>query len=290
MSRLCALFLLILLASTGCSSRLLPPPDHHPYNDERPIAKPRKRSPFLAVEIVDKTFSYQLKQALDLPRNARKLIGHPYQALNVDRFDQVPNSAWFSNRNGAAPMSLEAIRRGPNRSYGPDTTGAWTVVALKSVGVTPGMTIVDARGDRYIIKFDPPDFPELSSGTEAVAARLFYAAGYNVPENYIAHLDPSWLVPAAEAVMTVETDDRRDPISKRQMFQEDLEAILRQVNPAGRQRGSGCWPAVFSTAFPWAPGPIQGCGGTIPTTSTRTSTGGRYAASTSLPRGSTTPI
>ena len=233
MQSVCLLSLLLLL---GCSAPLLPP-TRLVHRDDRPIpAKPRGRHPSLANAIIDKTTAYQLKQVLDTPRLVRKLVGRPYEALNVDNFDQVPNSTWFVNRNGRRPLSLEEIRRGPNRSAGPDTTGKWRVVALKSAGVTPGMTIVDGRGTRYIIKFDPPDFAELPSGTEAVLSKLFYAVGYNVPENYIVHLDPNWLEPDPDAVMTVETNDKRKPISQRPLSATDLETVLAKANPQGAGR------------------------------------------------------
>jgi len=231
-----ALLLCSLSLLTACGSRLLSPPDRPFHPDDRPIEKPRSRDPRLVQEIIDKGMDYQLKQALDLPRTVRKLTGHPYQALDVDPFDEAPNSSWFTNRNGRRPLSLEEIHRGPNRETGPDTTGPWQVISLKSAGVTPGMTIVDPRGHRYILKFDPPDFPELASGAELVASRLFHAAGYNVPENYIAHLPPSRLTVAPEARIKIATLDKRQPLQERPMTREDLEQVLRRANPAGRER------------------------------------------------------
>ena len=230
-------FYVFLILLVGCSSgRHVLPSERHVYRDDRPITQPEARHVSLALEIIDKSFDYQLRQALDLPRIARIMTGHPYQALNVDPFDDVPNSTWFTNRNGTASMSLEDIRRGSSQMGGPDTTGTWTVVGLKSAGVTPGMTIVDARGDRYIIKFDPPDFAELPSATEAIGSRLFYAAGYNTPENDITYLNPKKLVPGSDAVVRVETNDKRAPVSKRPMVQADLDALLQNANPEGHPR------------------------------------------------------
>jgi hypothetical protein len=86
------------------------------YGDDKPFAAaPKSRSPLLANEILEMTFAHQLRQAFDPPRNVRKLIGKPYEALN---FDRVPNSSWFTNCNGSRPMTLEEIRRGSNRSAG----------------------------------------------------------------------------------------------------------------------------------------------------------------------------
>jgi hypothetical protein len=37
------------------------------------------------------------------------------------------------------------------------------------------------------MKFDPPDFPEMASGADVVSSKLFWAAGYNVPDNTVAY-------------------------------------------------------------------------------------------------------
>ncbi len=66
--------------------------------------------------------------------------------------------------------------RGPNDDTGP-AAGKLTV-NRKANGVSPGFTITDARNRRYFVKFDPPGFPELGTGAEAVVTRLFHALGY----------------------------------------------------------------------------------------------------------------
>ena len=229
--------LFTLLLFSGCAvAHHQPPPKRYVFTDATPVTQPRSRKPSLPQEIVDKTFALQLQQALDLPRVIRRIAGRPYEALNVDSFDEVPNSAWFTNRNATSAMSLKEIRRGPSTAGGPDTTSVWSVVGLKKQGVTPGMTIVDGHGDRYIIKFDPPGFAELPSGAEMVASRLFYAAGYSVPENYIVHLDPALLTLDEHAALSVVTDDSRSPLSERQSRRHDLDLILRQANPRGADR------------------------------------------------------
>lgn len=120
--------------------------------------------------------------------------GSPGPALNPDPMDEVVNSTWFTNRNAIAPLSPEEVRRGPQRSDGPDTSGPITVTSINEEGVTPKFNIEDARGDRYIVKFDPPEHLELASAAEVIATNLFWAAGYNTPENYVFHFDPSNLV------------------------------------------------------------------------------------------------
>ena len=87
-------------------------------------------------------------------------------------------------------MTIEELVRGPNTIDGPDLTTPWRVFRSKIGGLTPGVQIVDGRGDRYVIKFDPVGIPELSSAAEIIGTKIFYALGYHVPENYIVTVDP----------------------------------------------------------------------------------------------------
>ena len=119
------------------------------------------------------------------------------EAQNVNTLDEVPDSSWFRNRHGVRRMSRAELVRGPDTIEGPDTSAPWRVFRSKIGGLTPGFQIIDGRGDRYVIKFDPVGVPELSSAAEVIATKLFYAIGYSVPENYIVAIDP-------EAGLTIE--------------------------------------------------------------------------------------
>ena len=112
------------------------------------------------------------------------------EAQNVNTLDEVPDSSWFTNRHGVRRMSRDALVRGPDTIEGPDMSVPWRVFRSKIGGLTPGFQILDGRGDRYVIKFDPVRVPELSSAAEVIATKLFYAIGYNTPENYIVIIDP----------------------------------------------------------------------------------------------------
>ena len=110
------------------------------------------------------------------------------EAENVNTLDEVPDSSWFTNRHGKRRQSIEELVRGPNTVDGPPDRGVCS--EARSGGLTPGFQIIDGRGDRYVIKFDPVGIPELSSAAEIIGTKLFYAMGYNVPENYIVRVDP----------------------------------------------------------------------------------------------------
>lgn len=117
----------------------------------------------------------------------------PRPALDVNHFGEVLDSPWFENRLARRDMSPEEIARGPNRAEGP-ADGPLLVLGGKAEGATPGLMIEDTRGDRYLIKFDPPAFPELASGAELVATKVLHAAGYHVPENYVMRFELDRLV------------------------------------------------------------------------------------------------
>ena len=110
----------------------------------------------------------------------------------MNALDEVPDSSWYTNRHALRHMTLEQLVRGPNRGDPPDFSHA-TITKAKLEGVTPGLQLVDSKGTSYLIKFDNKDYPELQSGAEVISTKILYAAGYNVPENYIAYLDPDKL-------------------------------------------------------------------------------------------------
>lgn len=103
------LWIVAFLLGVSCAPNLVPP-SGRVQRDDRPLpVQPKVRDPSLANEILEMTFGYQMWQVFDTPRLARKLAGHPYQACNVDRFDEVPDNSWFTNRNGRRPLSLGEI-------------------------------------------------------------------------------------------------------------------------------------------------------------------------------------
>lgn len=121
-------------------------------------------------------------------------------AVNVNTVGDVPASSWFEERHYADRRSLDALREGPPGQSGPDTSSAWNVVQLERDGKSLGMQIVDGRGERYILKLDAPDFPEVSTGAEVVTSKFLHALGYWVPYNTIVHFELDDLQPGRENV------------------------------------------------------------------------------------------
>jgi hypothetical protein len=169
------------------------------------------------------------------------------RAMNVNTVDEVPDSSWFTNRVGARPLGIDEYERGPNVS-GPPAPGPWTVVSGKSDGITPGFTVRDTAGVIWFIKFDPPSNPEMATGAEMIATKLFWALGYNVPENYLAVLDPAALAVSPEATI-------RDSLGKKQpLTRATVDTLLAQ----GARRPDGRYRVIASRALPGRPvGPFK---------------------------------
>ena len=136
-----------LFSSCGYNRNLSPADPHWKDADDKNIEDPGGRSPSLIWETIDRTFFEQLEQGTDVQRSLRKVSGNPQQALNINSFDEVPNSSWFINRHPLFPMTSEELQHGVATTDGPDTSGVWIVFKPKVLGMTPGLWIKDQRGD-----------------------------------------------------------------------------------------------------------------------------------------------
>ncbi|NQU05845.1 MAG: hypothetical protein HQ568_07115 [Calditrichaeota bacterium] len=238
--------ILFLMFVVGCASRqsFVKP---HPLPDDREHTRcPEYRDTFNDfTDFFEQQFTLQADQFVDVSRVIRNISNNPKEAYNVDAFDEVANSSWFTNRNEIKRMSLEEITTGPNSGNYPDTKNTWTIIRAKMEGVTAGFTIVDARGDKYVIKFDPLGFGGLNSGSEVIGAKLFYAAGYFVPENYVCFFDPSILKLGDNVKL------KDDKGRKRLMTEDDLTQVLSelQYEPNG---------LIRATVSKYIPGRILG--------------------------------
>ncbi|HSE49024.1 MAG TPA: hypothetical protein VLA96_07450 [Terriglobales bacterium] len=209
--------------------------------DMEDIKEPKELKTLDVIEFLDGTLWEQIRQSFDFPRQYRYVTDQEKESYNVNSVDEVPDSSWFTNRNGRRAMSLDEIRRGPNRGTGP-APGKLLVTKGKAAGVGSGFWIKDERGDSYLLKFDPPDFPEVATAAEVISTKLFYAIGYNVPENYLFYFRPEQLQLAPDAKLTMRG-------KKRAFKQEDLDRILALLP----RRPDGAYRAVASKMLPGKP-------------------------------------
>jgi hypothetical protein len=113
-------------------------------------------------------------------------------ALDVNSLDEVPDSSFFENRIGR--VSAEEVAHG-GETGPPIDASRLVVIKAKPSGITPGIVVEDARGDRFLLKLDPLGRRGLISGAEAVATRLLWAAGYHVPDNRVVDVRLDAFVP-----------------------------------------------------------------------------------------------
>jgi hypothetical protein len=139
-------------------------------------------------------------------------------SLGVNTLGEVPDSSWFTNR---PPLTTEELRKGARAHGGPQPP--FTVDAVKTEGITLGFRIKDGRGFTYFIKVDPPTNPGMATSADVMGALFLYAAGYNVPENYIllAHREDFRL---SEKATITALSGKKHPMSRSQ-----LEKILDAV-------------------------------------------------------------
>ena len=96
---------LLQMNCAGTSRKLLLADKLTEFQDSKPIPEPKAEAPNQYYDILDKSIFKQIHAWFDVPRHIRTLFGVPKQAINVDAFDEVPNSSWFTNR--AYHLSLE---------------------------------------------------------------------------------------------------------------------------------------------------------------------------------------
>lgn len=193
---------------------------------------PQSRQPDASDDFLEHAVRRPLGHVLIPPRALRDWFGGDVEAYNPTAEDDVRESGWFTHRNGHDRMTPEEIAAGPGPHSGPDTQEPWTVIGAKLQGITPGFRIRDSSGVEYLIKFDPPRYPELMSAAEAISQRLLYAAGYNTPATYVTYFDPA-KVRAADS-LTFEDERGRHTRATDEDLREMLRAFPRQ--PDGRLR------------------------------------------------------
>lgn len=177
-----------------------------------------------------------MRHTLALPGEHQPQTGRKIPARAVNTLGEAMDGAWYQYRHWRRPMSIEEMVRGPGIGNPPDTSGPWSVIAGKNQGITPGFRIRDARGVRYVLKFDPVTNPEMATAADVVTSRFFHALGYHVPEYYLVSFRRDQLVIDPKAKIP----DQRG--QDRPMKSRDVDEILMKVP---RQQ-DGAYRAVAS--------------------------------------------
>lgn len=228
-----AAFVVIIARPEAAAQKFYPDDPRHAETDDQDASRVRRS---------------EITHALDLWQAIRGAGDRSSRlAMNVNSTGEVPDSSWFTNRITHRPLSVADIARGPDTLPAPPS-GPWTIVAGKTDGITPGLRMKDGAGRLFFVKFDPRTNPEMASGAEVIATKLLFAAGYRVPENYIATVGRDDFIIGAEATFT--GPDRK----KRAMTTADVDQVLRQA----ARNANGSYRVVASLSVEGRPvGPFQ---------------------------------
>lgn len=250
--RLVAVAALPLLLA-GCGGGLRRFPLREPMlrdADVAPVALPCRPDPKHPGRATCAPSSYESSFAWDAADNtvfrpiARALAADPGgEAVNVNSFDEVPDSSWFTNRIGANPLAAEQVARGfcEEGELDPEAPdGSWVIDQGKMNGANPGFRIKDPRGVRYMLKPDTREEPERATGATAVATRFYYAAGWWAPCDKVVYFRPSILKLSPGLSITDNTGHTK-PLD---------EAALRAMLKDASRRGD----RIRMVASRWLPG------------------------------------
>jgi hypothetical protein len=209
--------------------------------DDKDIPEPEERR---ASELFDMIRNMWLRH-IDLGYTARRMAHRP--ALNVNAWDEVPDSSWFTNRIGRRPVTVQELVKGPPGQA--PASGKWFIRTNLLIGYTPKIQISDRDGQRFMLKFDLPEGPERNSAADRIGSLIVYAAGYNAPHNTIVHF-------RTEDLVLNEESEFEDPLGrKRPMTQNDLDIALSRLSPRpdGSYRGmaSHFIPGIPKGEFPY---------------------------------------
>jgi len=173
------------------------------------------------------------------------------EAVNVNAWDEVPDSSWFQNRIGRFGMSPSEAARGPCVTPPLDPKGPWTVKGGKPNGANPGF-ITKGNDDRlYMLKFDGTLQGPRATAADVIVSKMYYAAGFFTPCNRIVFFDRSILKIDPDA------ESENEEGEKVRMTDADLDTIFSKAIrlPDGRYRASA---SLFLDGKPLGPFTYQG--------------------------------
>jgi hypothetical protein len=151
------------------------------------------------------------------------------EAMNVNSMDEVLDSAWFTNRIGRHPMSLEELALGackPSQRLDGENAqdGEWLIDAGKPNGSSPGFRIRLKDKGKYMLKSDGSN-PERPTAASSIGAAIYHAVGFYTSCEQVVYVKSSALKLTPGLSVTDNTGVAKP------FDQEALENVLKGATP-----------------------------------------------------------
>lgn len=123
-------------------------------------------------------------------------VDPPKEARNVNAFDEVPDSSWFTNRLGKKKPPLEELLRGACKADDmldplAANPGDWVIDQGKPNGASPGFRVKIGGKKKFMFKTDFEKEPERPSAAAVIGTVVYHAAGFNTSCEQILYADRS---------------------------------------------------------------------------------------------------
>jgi hypothetical protein len=200
-------------------------PDPTPSDPHHVSCAPKDYDATLYWDGGDNLFFRPLSEALGLVTSG--------ESVNVNALDEVPDSAWFTNRIGARPMTVEEVARGACKQgqfLDPEhaAEGSWVIDKGKIGGYSPGFRVVIPGKGKFLLKAEDKNVePERQAASSVIGASILWAAGYYSACEQVIYVRPSvfTLAPGLRMQKNFQPEEAFD--------QHALDAMLAQSTKRG---------------------------------------------------------
>ncbi len=216
------IFLLGLVTVIACGGsgvgpvRFVNAPPVVRVDDRHDVPKKPEERIYLRTSYHFGSYYIQAVRGLSLTRERR--------SVGVNSFDEVPDSTWFTNRLGVRDVTPLEIERGPGQ---PSPELPFTIKSSKAGGRSFGFIAKDAKGQKFILKFDRKSKPEIETATDAIVGRLMWAFGYNVSADHVVYFKRSDLRLEKDAY--TKTNNKKTPLTDA-ILDKQLEQITFEAD------------------------------------------------------------